>query len=369
MKINDLSNNHNAWLNETTLGKELQEAGGRVPRNLVYQGGQVKKDPAVVAANKRKQAYQAYLRRKAAKEKEQGVAEGLDDNDQPWHGIDDPELLQDLIADAKVMDYDEFYDTHSSLLDDPGEFWENYHDSLEEGSNNIGAQIKAAYQKIYDQGDDAIEFMYYDSPIFAQYWDEYEGDLDSIIAEVDPNELQIILDELEAAAEDQGVNEVSNELRNRYVARASDDYGSANFAARASKSHPGLEDYSKEQEERAKKRAEGLGRALSDKRTGRVSEGPFHNPGQEDSPVASAITRRILLQRTDLLSKYGPEAVGQAIDDVSDYVGDFISDNDEIGSSDVSGWVKQVERILSEMNIESVNEFRDEYNAFKGTVK
>lgn len=68
----------------------------------------------------------------------------------------------------------------------------------------------------------------------------------------------------------------------------------------------------------------------------------------EDNPVVNAITHRIMMQRVDLLSKYGPEAVGQAIDDVADYVGDFISDNDEIGTSDVSGWVRQVERILSD---------------------
>jgi hypothetical protein len=68
----------------------------------------------------------------------------------------------------------------------------------------------------------------------------------------------------------------------------------------------------------------------------------------EDSPVVNAITRRIMSQRVDLLSKYGPEAVGQAIDDVADYVGDFISDNDEIGTSDVSNWVRQVERVLSD---------------------
>lgn len=76
-----------------------------------------------------------------------------------------------------------------------------------EGTGNIGAQIKALYQKISNQGDDAIEFMYYDSPIFAQYWDEYEGDLDSIIAEVDPSELQVIQAELQSAAEDQGLAE------------------------------------------------------------------------------------------------------------------------------------------------------------------
>jgi hypothetical protein len=64
-----------------------------------------------------------------------------------------------------------------------------------------------------------------------------------------------------------------------------------------------------------------------------------------DSPVAGAITRRILLQRSDLLSKYGPEKIMSAIDDVTDFVGDV----EEIGSSDVSGWVKQVEQSLDGM--------------------
>ena len=67
--------------------------------------------------------------------------------------------------------------------------------------------------------------------------------------------------------------------------------------------------------------------------------------GMEDSPVASAITRRILMQRADLLSKYGPEKVTAAIDEVADFVGDV----EEIGSSDVSGWIKQVEQSLAGM--------------------
>ena len=66
--------------------------------------------------------------------------------------------------------------------------------------------------------------------------------------------------------------------------------------------------------------------------------------GYEDSPVAGAITRRILLQRSDLLSKYGPVSVTAAIDNVADYVGDV----EEIGSSDVSGWIKQVEKMLQD---------------------
>jgi len=61
-----------------------------------------------------------------------------------------------------------------------------------------------------------------------------------------------------------------------------------------------------------------------------------------DDPVAGAITRRILMQRQDLLQKFGPVKVMYAIDDVANGVGDV----DEIGSSDVSGWVRQVEQSL-----------------------
>ena len=63
-----------------------------------------------------------------------------------------------------------------------------------------------------------------------------------------------------------------------------------------------------------------------------------------DSPVAGAITRRILSQRLDLLKQYGPELVGAAVDHVADFVGKV----EEIGTSDVSAWVNQVERMLEE---------------------
>jgi len=59
-------------------------------------------------------------------------------------------------------------------------------------------------------------------------------------------------------------------------------------------------------------------------------------------PVVSSITRRIILQHPELL-KHGPDKVLAAIADVADFVGDV----EEIGSSDVSGWVKQVERYLN----------------------
>ena len=76
-----------------------------------------------------------------------------------------------------------------------------------------------------------------------------------------------------------------------------------------------------------------------------AKEGMMSNPEQEDSPVAQAIIRRILMQRTDLLAKHGPEKVGAAVDEVADFVGDV----DEIGSSDVSGWVRHVEQMLGNM--------------------
>jgi hypothetical protein len=76
---------------------------------------------------------------------------------------------------------------------------------------------------------------------------------------------------------------------------------------------------------------------------GGIPEGYMDGSEDVDSPVASAILRRILLQRTDLLAKHGPEKVSNAIGDVAEFVGDV----EEIGSSDVSGWIKQIEQSLS----------------------
>ena len=79
---------------------------------------------------------------------------------------------------------------------------------------------------------------------------------------------------------------------------------------------------------------------------GRIKEGRLINPDEQDNPVAQAIIHRILTQRVDLLSKYGPELVGNAVDDVADFVGDV----EEIGSSDVSAYVNQVENYLRDQH-------------------
>jgi len=71
-----------------------------------------------------------------------------------------------------------------------------------------------------------------------------------------------------------------------------------------------------------------------------VSEG-----SGEPNPVASAILHRIMMQHTGLLAAHGPERVMAAVDEVVDYIGDV----EEIGSSDVSGWVRHVEQMLTNM--------------------
>ena len=86
-----------------------------------------------------------------------------------------------------------------------------------------------------------------------------------------------------------------------------------------------------------------------------IPEGMLDGGDDIDSPVASAILRRILMQRLDLLSKYGPEKVSNAIGDVADFVGDV----DEIGSSDVSGWIKQVEMGLSGIDEGIIDKIKD----------
>jgi len=62
----------------------------------------------------------------------------------------------------------------------------------------------------------------------------------------------------------------------------------------------------------------------------------------EPAPAERAILHRILMQHPGLLSRHGPQAVMDAVKDVAEWVGDV----EEIGSSDVSGWVRDVIRTL-----------------------
>jgi hypothetical protein len=64
----------------------------------------------------------------------------------------------------------------------------------------------------------------------------------------------------------------------------------------------------------------------------------------EASPVESAILRRIMNSHLELLKQYGPAAVMAAARDVAEMIGDV----EEIGSSDVSAYVKRVVQSLND---------------------
>ena len=76
----------------------------------------------------------------------------------------------------------------------------------------------------------------------------------------------------------------------------------------------------------------------------RIRHSAVREEHTNDNPMANAVTRRIISSRLDLIQKYGPAAVNAAIDDVTE--GD--DDWDEIGTSDVSAYVKNVERYLAD---------------------
>jgi len=83
-----------------------------------------------------------------------------------------------------------------------------------------------------------------------------------------------------------------------------------------------------------------------------VDEG--YDDGESDSSdaVQSAIIRRIINSHSDLLSQYGPEAITNASRDVAEWVGNV----EEIGSSDVSAWVKEVIDALNYTTVDQQTE-------------
>lgn len=94
------------------------------------------------------------------------------------------------------------------------------------------------------------------------------------------------------------------------------------------------------------------------------------NDGRVDSPVSNAITRRMLNQHHGIILQYGPQATADAIDQVADWVD--LGPDDEIGSSDVSGWVQQVIRYLKTQAGEGIQEEasnRGMSRAAKGVMK
>jgi len=72
----------------------------------------------------------------------------------------------------------------------------------------------------------------------------------------------------------------------------------------------------------------------------------------EPNSVARAILHRIMMAHPGMLAQYGPDQVMNAVDDVADYIGDV----EEIGTSDVSGYVRQVQQMLGGLNEQGMAE-------------
>jgi HAMP domain-containing protein len=74
----------------------------------------------------------------------------------------------------------------------------------------------------------------------------------------------------------------------------------------------------------------------------RIPTGLSEETSTSSEAVEIALIRRVLVAHTDLIMEFGLDKVTQAIEEVAYNVGDL----DEIGSSDVSGWMNQVKQIL-----------------------
>lgn len=86
--------------------------------------------------------------------------------------------------------------------------WDRMTDKdVAESAGDIGREIIALYKKIYRLGDDAVDHVYHTYPTFRKLWNNYEGDLRSIVAEVNPMVLQKLHNELLAAAQEEGLLE------------------------------------------------------------------------------------------------------------------------------------------------------------------
>lgn len=85
-----------------------------------------------------------------------------------------------------------------------------------------------------------------------------------------------------------------------------------------------------------------------------IPEGSLNEDQDSIDAVEGAVLRRITNQHTELLSKFGPEAVMAAVRDVAEFAGG--DGLEEIGSSDVSIWTKQVIQDLEAGHYKNLHE-------------
>lgn len=85
-----------------------------------------------------------------------------------------------------------------------------------------------------------------------------------------------------------------------------------------------------------------------------VAEGSYEGASTED--VANAILGRIIRSMPELISRYGPEALYRAVEDVAS----FHEGAEELGTSDISNMVREVIRNLEDVSESQLNELSPE---------
>lgn len=102
--------------------------------------------------------------------------------------------------------------------------------------------------------------------------------------------------------------------------------------------------------------AAGLGANAGSAIQDAIAENYDDEENNSTDAVQASIIRRIINSHSDLLSQYGPEAITNASRDVAEWVGKV----EEIGSSDVSAWVKEVINMCSHNDEIEFERDRDE---------
>ena len=182
------------------------------------------------------------------------------------------------------------------------------------------------------------------SQVFARYMSIY--DYDGYAGEENSQEMQDLEDYAEQRFGPDTVNDMTSAGYYSYFGRADDpkkpiDQGSGNYTG-LGRSPVSARDIKKSGTLNKRATAGTKDRILS--RLGKHPEPnlPESAEEKESSPVARATLHRIMMRHPGMLGQHGPERVMAAVDDVADLVGDM----DDIGTSDISGWVNMVQEIL-----------------------
>jgi len=207
-----------------------------------------------------------------------------------------------------------------------GDIDDLYKDEVKEAMNPDAKVVYKLFGKISRHEDEGFEML--DScPVWTQLWDATDGDVEAMLAKATPRQLAAMKNEL---------TEVIQELF--------ESKDKIKYDPKTGK----LTGWEHEGDWKKTKGKDPVGKIhhMSDvarKRTEKLVKEPMKEDEEDDGSfeaIQSAIIRRIAHNHHELLMKLGPDGVLEAAREIAE----FAAPVEEIGSSDVSGWVRQIER-------------------------